>query len=276
MNEIAVLMTCFNRCDITVRCLDQLFELRKDIDVFLVDDNSPDGTSEIIRKKFPQVKIIKGSGNLYWNRGMRLAWSHASKNDYKYYIWLNDDVILYKNAFDEIIRCSEELNDKVIVSGVIESHEMNKIIYGGYDENKKLITPNGKKKSIKFLNGNFVLVSKYVFNELGNLDKRFHHDLGDVDFGLRAQQKGINVLSTTIPIGSGDNNNICRVRLNNASIIKRFKKLYSPLGSNPNITFYFRNRHFGFVNALFYYVFALLLNLLPDSLNVLIFKNRYK
>lgn len=275
-NKIAVLITCFNRCEITLRCLTHLFELRKDIDVFLVDDNSTDSTYEKVGIDFPQVKIIRGNGNLFWNRGMRLAWEHAKINEYEFYFWLNDDVFLYKNAFDEILECSNLNNHKAIISGVIETNDTNRIIYGGYDKNKRLILPKGKMRHIEFLNGNFVLVPDYVFKKLGNLDAHFHHDLGDVDYGLRAKEQKLNVFSTRIPIGSGEVNNICRSRLNNSSIIERFKRLYSPLGSNPNIIFYFRMQHLGFVNAIGYYIFQLLLNILPDTCNDFLFKNRYK
>ncbi|MDO3693629.1 glycosyltransferase family 2 protein [Wenyingzhuangia sp. chi5] len=276
MNNIAVLLTCFNRKQITLRCLNHFFQLRNDIDVFLVDDNSSDGTYSAIKEHFPQVNIIKGKGDLFWCRGMNIAWKHASeKNKYDFFLWLNDDVILYKDAFEEILKCSEIKEHKAIVSGVIENHDKNKIIYGGFDENKNIIIPKGIMKSITFLNGNFVLIPRFVFEKIGFMDKVFHHDLGDVDYGLRAIKKGIQVMSTTKPIGSCGVNNICRVRLNNSTLLKRFKRLYSPLGSNPNINFYYRKQHKGILNAAVYYLFLIFLNIIPDKLNTVLFKQKY-
>ena len=125
------------------------------------------------------------------------------------------------------------------------------------------------------MNGNVVLVPKNVFKVLGNLDPVFHHDLGDVDYGLSANEKNIGVFSTRKSVAAGDRNDICRVRLNNANILKRFKRLYSPLGSNPRINFYFRRKHYGLMNAVTYYFFLHFLNILPDYLITLIFKQRY-
>jgi GT2 family glycosyltransferase len=273
--KIAVLLTCFNRQSKTLMCLEHLFNIAPNVDVYLVDDNSTDGTSEAVKTKFPKVQLIKGNGNLFWNRGMHLAWETAAKNEYDFFIWLNDDVELYPNCFDELFACSDIKNHLAIISGLIELKDTGEIIYGGTDNAKRLIHPNGELNPITNMNGNVVLVPKKVFKVLGNLDPVFHHDLGDVDYGLSANEKNIGVFSTRKSVAAGDRNDICRVRLNNANILKRFKRLYSPLGSNPRINFYFRRKHYGLMNAATYYFFLHFLNILPDYLNTLIFKQRY-
>ena len=76
--RIAVLMACHNRVVTTLCCLERLFNNNlADIDVWLVDDGSSDGTETRVRERFPSVNVIKGTGNLYWARGMRLAWEKA-------------------------------------------------------------------------------------------------------------------------------------------------------------------------------------------------------
>ena len=246
------------------------------LDIFLVDDDSNDGTSDAIKIQFPNVNIIKGNGNLFWNRGMHLAWGNAiNKNDYDFYIWLNDDTVIYDYCIKELLACSELKKHQAIISGIIEINETHDIIYGGTDINKKIIHPNGELNPITNLNGNVVLIPKSVFKILGNLDLKFHHDLGDVDYGYRAKEKNIGIFTTRIPIASGERNDICRVRLNNSTFFKRFKRLYSPLGSNPKIIFYFRRKYFGLKNAIIYYIFLHFLNFIPDFLNKFLFKKRY-
>ena len=275
MNKIAVLLTCFNRKEDTLRCLDQLFCLKKEMDVYLVDDNSSDGTSAAILKQFPEVHLIKGNGDLFWNRGMHLAWKHASKRKYDFYLWLNDDVVLYKNCFEEMFACATVLNNKGIVSGIIETADNSKIIYGGTDKQRNIIKPNGHLQQITNMNGNVVLIPSAVFEKLGNLDPTFHHDLGDVDYGYRARKEGVSVCSTRAVVGSGQENDLSRMRMKNCTLKERFQKLYSPLGSPPKLNFYFRKRHFGFLNAFSFYTFQIVLNTLPDSLVKLIFGNKY-
>ena len=275
MNNIAVLITCFNRRNITLRCLRRLLELNKNLHVFLVDDLSSDGTADAVSSEFPQVRVISGTGNLFWNRGMHLAWEHARMGNYSHFLWLNDDVVLHDDCFTELLACSALCEHEAIISGIIESHDGKEILYGGTDSTKHLLEPNGAMQSITNMNGNVVLVPSSVFAQLGNLDPFFHHDLGDVDYGLRAQQEKIKVLTTRVVVGSCDRNNACRVRLWGANIWLRFKKLYSPLGSHPIINFYFRRRHYGLSNAFFYFAFILLLNAMPDTLARLLFGNKY-
>lgn len=273
--KIVILLTSFNRQSKTLTCLEQLYKIEPNAEVFLVDDNSTDGTFHAVSEKFPKVNILKGNGNLFWNRGMHLAWECATEDDPDFYIWLNDDVVLYPNSFEELFNCSKLMDNKAIISGLIESEDKQRIIYGGTNSNKNLIKPNDKMNPITNMNGNVVLIPKYVHQLLGNLDPVYHHDLGDVDYGLRAKNKGIGVYTTRVVIARGESNDICRVRLKNVNIYKRFKRLYSPLGSNPRIIFYFRRKHYGYLNATIYFIFLHFLNILPDSMNKLIFKQRY-
>ena len=90
--SIAAILTCHNRKKKTLTCLADLMnqdEISKvDLHVYLVDDGSTDGTSDAVKQKFPQVNILQGDGTLYWNGGMRFAFSIAKKSDYDYYLWL--------------------------------------------------------------------------------------------------------------------------------------------------------------------------------------------
>jgi GT2 family glycosyltransferase len=226
MNQFAVLLTCFNRKENTLPCLKQLFYLHQNIDVYLVDDNSTDGTGEAVATQFPQVYLIKGTGDLFWNRGMHTAWQAASQKDYDFYLWLNDDVLLYENCFSELLSCSKINSDQAIICGIIESSSKDRI--------RVMITikdlvSNGQLNPIQYMNGNVVLVPKKVYKAVGNLDIVFHHDLGDVDYGLRAAKLKIGVFTTRVAIASGQANSICRERQNKTTLQKRFKKLYSPL-----------------------------------------------
>ncbi len=272
--KVAVLITCHNRVDFTIKCLKSLLIEQNKLDVYLVDDNSTDQTKDVVNELFPQVNLIDGDGNLFWNRGMYLAWVNASRSNYDYYLWVNDDVVLDPSYFQELFECSELNNGEAIISGLVEN-DKGQTIYGGTDAHDNLYQANGKLNSIKNLNGNVVLVPRYVFEKVGFLDNQFHHDIGDVDYGLRAKKLGISVLTTRINIGKGHENNICRVRKNNVSLINRFKVLYSPLGANPIHHFVFLKRHKGTLPALFYFFFLHFLNFIPDSINLLLFRKKY-
>lgn len=243
--NIAVLITCHNRKDKTLACLQNLF-LQDGLDrlfkiqVFLVDDGSIDGTSMAIQSKFPDVNIIKGNGNLFWNRGMHLAWRTASKESFRYYLWLNDDTFLFK---DSICNCLK-MNSYDIIVGTTMS-KTNIVTYGGYKDHK-LLNPNGKYQECDYFNGNFVLVSKNTYELVGNLDPIFHHALGDIDYGLRALKKGLKIFIAPKCIGVCESNLNSKIWINpKINLVTRVKFFYSPLsGVNPVEYFPFLFRHF--------------------------------
>lgn len=276
MKKIAALLTCHNRKEKTLECLSSLYSITNEVDVYIVDDGSTDGTDIAILSKFTEINLIKGNGNLYWSRGMRLAWQQAALYDYDYYLWLNDDIKLYSFFLDELIDCCKWGEYKCIVSGLIEDAKNENIIYGGYDVNKNLIKSQNIPQEVKYMNGNVVLVPKSIVEKIGIIDSVFHHDLGDTDYGLSAQKVGIKVLSTRKPVAMGYSNNYCRVRKWNSTFMKRMQKLYSPLGSHPSINFYFRKKHFGIVNASCYWLYLHLINILSDKAVVLLWGDLYK
>jgi GT2 family glycosyltransferase len=275
MAEIAILMTCFNRIKKTRDCLEGLRDQKFELDIYLLDDGSTDGTAELLQREFPYVRVCQGDGNLFWNRGMEKVWAYAeSIKKYKYYIWLNDDVIVDDCCISELLSCSEMNEGSAVIVGIIQSPS-GEVLYGGTDLKGALLRPNGDMQHVFHMNGNVVLVPDKVFSKLGKLDPFFHHDLGDVDYGLRARNNNIAVLTTRRFVGVGEKNNICRVRKNNVNIIRRFKVLYSPLGSPPSKNFYFRRKHNGYINASIYYLFVHALNFLPDKLVAFFFGDRY-
>lgn len=272
---LAVLLTCHNRKSKTIACLRSIQDIIE-ADIYLVDDASTDGTADAVRASFPKVHIIVGDGQLFWSRGMYIAWREAVKRDYDYYLWLNDDIELYPFFFHELSECMQYGKNRCIVSGLIENAEKTQILYGGYDAHKQLVRPNKIPQPITFMNGNVVLIPRYVVEKIGILDPVFHHDLGDVDYGLRALENDIQVYATRRSVAMGYSNNFCRVRKWNATLKQRFQRLYSPLGSNPRINFYYRKKHFGLLNATFYFVYLHLLNLLPDSIVSRLWGELYK
>lgn len=272
--RIAAILTCHNRKAKTLACLLSLFEVLSHADVYLTDDGCSDGTAEEVAKQYPAVHIIKGDGNLFWSRGMYMAWNEAIKGDYDYYLWLNDDVELYPLFWKELMACEQIGGGNCIISGLIED-ENGDIIYGGFDRAKKKIQRADAPQPIWLMNGNVVLVPKSIVERIGIIDPVYHHDSGDADYGLRAQERGCAVLSTRHAVAQGYANTICRVRKGGLTLTERFRKLNSPLGAPIKISFYFRHKHFGLLNALAFCAHLVVLNLLPDKMVTLIYGQKY-
>ncbi len=258
--EIAVLLTVHNRKDKTLDCLSCVYSQqvpeKYTVDVYLTDDGCTDGTPEAIREQFPQVYIVQGDGNLYWNRGMYTAWETASKaKDYDYYLWLNDDTHLFEDAIEKLLTCSVEyLNKAIIVGATVDTATHNKVTYGGRIKGK-IPKPKGDIKEVDYFNGNIVLVPQAVYQVLGNLDRYFTHSKGDFDYGLRAKNSGIKLYQVGETLGECDEHESLDTWCNpNVPFKKRWSLLHRPNGMPPKETFYLEKRHIGLLKASFHYI----------------------
>ena len=231
--KIFVLLTCHNRKQKTLHCLNLLYSQKVqgiDLETFLVDDGCTDGTADAVRQVYPQVNLIQGDGTLFWNRGMCLAWEEARKHgEHDAVLWLNDDTMLFPDAVQTIVSLSEDHPDSIIVA-TIKSVNGDRITYGGFHKGK-LIKPDGSLHTCDKFNGNCMFVPVSVSNKIGYLDPYYRHSKGDFDYAIRACQAGIKNIVAPV-LGICDRNPPGPI-WNKGNIIQRFKKLYSPLGNNP-------------------------------------------
>jgi GT2 family glycosyltransferase len=241
MKRTAVLMTCHNRKDTTLKCLNLLYKQKNidltKLDVFLVDDGSQDGTSETVSASFDNINILQGDGNLYWCGGMRLAWAEAEKYDYEFYFWLNDDTMLFQYAFHEMLitlenRLSCSNKGGIIVGSTVDSEK--KISYGGYlvGSSSPLVPGNTPQKCDR-MNGNLVLIPRDVFLQLGNLSSNYTHSMGDMDYSFRAKKKGIPLWVAPGFQGACKPNPGSGWFSSDIPFLKRWKILHSPKGIPP-------------------------------------------
>lgn len=250
----AILLTCFNRKEKTLSCLHSIYEQSKVDDltlkIFLVDDGSTDGTHSAVKNAFPEVNVLRGNGHLYWNGGMNLAWKAAIKENFDFYIWLNDDVSLSPNALAAIFNAFAEAyaarqTDSVIVGSFHEADGLSHA-YGGlcvkksaWGITKTIVTPGDTIQQCDTFNGNLVLIPKSVVNVIGLLDERYTHSFGDIDYGLRCMAKGIPMYITPGYLGECPRNTTEGTWLDpNSSLIERYKRLVRPTGLPPSEYFY--------------------------------------
>ncbi len=252
---IAVLLTCYNRKDKTLECLQALYMQEGlgsnyEIDIFLVDDGSTDRTSIEVKLKYPLVNVIEGTGHLFWNQGMRLAWQNARIKDYDFYLWLNDDTLLDKDALIKIIEVYIEAKDfeqkEVIITGACRKElNDNSFSYGG-STNFGPVHPNGKIQKCEFINGNAVLVSKGIYQKIGILSNDYTHGMGDFDYGLRALKKGFYCYTTKGFVATcAPNEGIPGWCNPDVPFTKRWKLFHSPRGLNIKEYIRFRKKFWG-------------------------------
>jgi GT2 family glycosyltransferase len=246
---IATLITCYNRKQKTLDSLKSLFSqsgcLEVSLSVYLVDDGSTDGTAEAVKEIYPLVTTIEGDGNLFWNGGMRMAFAAALDRDYDYYLWLNDDTLLYPEALKVLLHTADTIahhNSQATIVGSTRDPETGIFTYGGMVRESwwrplqfPLVEPGDDPKPCDTASGNCVLIPRSVAKVVGNLDPAFTHYMGDIDYGLRTQKQGGTVWIAPGYIGTCSQNLRPRSWIQTSSDLpwyQQWQRLGQPKGLN--------------------------------------------
>ena len=174
------------------------------IDIYIVDDGSTDGTSAAIKENFPSAILIQGTGTLFWNQGMRRAWSAALDKGHDYYLWLHDDTHIYEDSVARIVQVHHDLIEKAYKVGAIVGSVVDpttkEVTYGGRKSISSLNptkfgpveAPSNESIECNFINGNFTLIPAASVDKIGILSNHYSHSMGDFDYGLRLQKAGFS------------------------------------------------------------------------------------
>lgn len=260
MKKVAVLMTCFNRVNTTLACLRTLFTQaipeQYSLEVWLVDDASPDETGERVKGQFPQVNVIYAKkGGLFWCRGMRLAWDEAARfHDYDFYLWLNDDVMLLDGALESLFADVEALGDgkKFVLVGTMSADAKGSCLAYGCHHGGDVVPPNGSPRLVHgySMSGNLVLVPKAVYEAVGPIYGGYRHAFGDSDYGFLIERNGIGMYCASKVLGVCPQAPERYLHLDGLTLCQRIKTLFQPKGFNLHDTFVFKYRNWGLIRAL--------------------------
>lgn len=181
-------------------------------DVWVVDNNSADGSVAMVKEKFPWVKLIESKKNLGFSKGNNLAMTQAEG---EYILLLNPDTLVEEDTFKKIVDFMDAHPDAGGL-GVNMVDGQGKFL----PESKRgLPTPSvafykifglahlfPKSKTfgkyhlgylskeetheVEILSGAFMLLRKSVLNKIGLLDETFFMYGEDIDLSYRIIKAG--------------------------------------------------------------------------------------
>lgn len=209
--QIFIVIPVHNRKKHTQCCL-HLLETQSyaDFRVIVVDDGSTDGTSEMIREKFPDVQVVRGDGTWYWTasvyEGIEVALKKCKNVDF--IMVLNDDLYFDSDFLKKISHLAESYPDALIHPCTSYESEPDVIRFGGATVNwwtgKTHYINRGKRissfekgyiQASSILWGQGLLIPVHILRDIGNYDRRIVHR-GDPELPRRASKKGYRLLVT--------------------------------------------------------------------------------
>lgn len=271
--EIAAILTCYNRKEKTVTCLQRLFETadvynadkeeekKISISVFMTDDACTDGTADAVREQFAdrQITIVSGDGSCYWAGGMRLAWRKAiessKENQYAFYLLLNDDTEMMDNVFAELFACHQyalqQYGKPGIYSGITcQPGHPNIVTYSGnvfVDATRskfRSLGPADVPQIVDQINANILMVSREVVTTVGIFYDGYIHGMADYDFCMAVRRAGYPALITPSVCGACEDDHLSEKQvlelLMGKTLAERKRYVYAPTHSDKDYLLFVR------------------------------------
>lgn len=218
MYDISIVIVNYNVRDHLDACIASIYKSNNDkykIEIFVIDNNSIDGSSGFILNKYPSVNCIENNKNYGFSKANNIA---LKKVRGKYVLVLNPDTILEEETFDKLINfCNEHKDIGAISSKLIKadgkldlackrsfpslSVALSRIfglsklfpkskIFGKYnltylDENETY--------EVDAICGAFMFIPKYVLDNVGLFDEDYFMYGEDLDLCFRIRKNGYKI-----------------------------------------------------------------------------------
>lgn len=212
--KLSVIIVNYNVRAYLEQCLRTVFEALKGIDgdVFVVDNQSTDGSVEMVREKFPKVKLIANTDNVGFSRANNQAIRESSA---EYVLLLNPDTVVGEDVFHKVVSFMDAhpkaggLGVKMIdgtgqflpeskrglptpavafykIIGLTRLFPKSKV-FGRYHLGH---LPENQAAPIEILSGACMFLRKKTLDEVGLLDESFFMYGEDIDLSYRITMGG--------------------------------------------------------------------------------------
>ncbi len=186
-------------------------------EVIVADNASTDGSMNVMREMFPDVRTIAFDCNYGFTGGYNKAFEELSKTDSpEYFLLINSDIEVPENWLGPLVGWMDSHPECGACAPKLKSwHERGKFEYagaaGGYVDRfgypfcrgrvmKNVETDHGqydRPEDVMWATGACLMVRSSVYDELGGLDSRFFAHMEEIDLCWRMQLRGYRV--TVVP-----------------------------------------------------------------------------
>lgn len=259
MVQVSIIIVNYNTKELTKNCLDSIYQKTENIsyEIVVIDNASTDGTQDMIKQEFKEVILIESNKNLGFGRANNLGIERAKG---KYVFLLNSDTILLNNAVKIFFDYMEKNEQVGVCGGNLYNEDMTEqASYGNFPKlsqqllstflmykilpeiyKKYFAISDGiveKEKSVDFICGADMFISKKVLEEVGYFDKDFfmYYEETELCHRIRKAKYDIKIIPDVKIIhlcgkSTGDDISDKKFLMVEESKYKYFKKIYGVIG----------------------------------------------
>ncbi len=120
MKKVLVIVVTYNGRQWLESCLSSVIssgaEGAVEKSLFVVDNDSTDGSADYVASHFPQARLVRSAENLGFSKANNLGFEWALKKDYDYVYLLNQDAWLAPGALEALVAAAEAHPDYAVLS----------------------------------------------------------------------------------------------------------------------------------------------------------------
>ena len=206
MVDLSIIIPSYNTKELLKKCLESVFsDHRFEIEVIVVDNNSQDGSPQMVKKEFPEVILIENKDNLGFAKAANQGLKRATG---EYLFLLNSDTVLEKNTLEKLLEYGKTIPPAIVgprllnPDGTIQPSVFMlptvKRAIAEYWFGKKgyfsKYTPSGDVAvEVESVVGGAMFFPQEVVEKIGYLDERYFMYFEDLDYCRRAKKFGLKV-----------------------------------------------------------------------------------
>ncbi len=222
MLDVAIIIVSWNVRDYLVDCLrsvhKEIVRTRLRAEVWVVDNNSTDGTVELLQSLFPQIHLIANDHNVGFGAANNQGMADAAPLEPRYYFLLNPDTMLRQGALSHLVQCLDERPNAGMAGarlvyrdgrfqhsafyfpGITQltfdlfpmpSRLYDSRLNGRYS--RQLFRPNHKPFTIDHPLGASMMVRASVATATGGFDENYHMYCEEIDWSWRIREGGWDI-----------------------------------------------------------------------------------
>jgi GT2 family glycosyltransferase len=215
--NLSIIIVNYNVKSLLKKCLESIFEHEKNVEyeVIVVDNSSMDRSQEMLKRDFPQVKLVENKSNLGFSAGCNQG---IKEGQGRYILLLNPDTELTPGGIKKMIEfmdskpevgiCGPKMMDQEgniqfscrsfpsYLTAVSSSQSILNRIFPQNLLSQKYLLKNQDHSQIQevdWVSGSCLLAKREMLEKVGLLDERFYMYVEDVDLCYRAKKSGFSV-----------------------------------------------------------------------------------